>query len=221
MRFTKKADGGAAPQRGTALVAFLRIAAIALAIHGPVPAHAVESGKGDRGSWELVWRYDEANGVRNQFAPQFAEGRQFPIPWRVLRDTRGQRLQFYDGRGELAKTVTLAPAERAIASEDGRAWIVFAPDSSDTESNRIRSFRGGDEPLWEAFATGEPLLLSPDGEALVLGARMESRSPRRLRHQRRPNPDSRRRRRRIARRASDLSAVRAHRGRREKARVSP
>lgn len=176
MRFARGIDAGAAPLLGTALVALLLIAA---ALGSPAPANAApESDKGDRGSWELVWRYDEANGVRNHFAPEFAEGRSFPISWRVLRDTRGQRLQFYDSRGELAKTVALAPGERAIASEDGRAWVVFAADSSDTDSNRIRSFRGGDVPLWEAFTAGEPLLLSPGGEALVLGARTESRSPR-------------------------------------------
>jgi hypothetical protein len=137
---------------------------------------AIEGGSGDIGEWELVWRYDEANGERNEFASMHAKGYSFPIAWRVYRDTRGHRLQFYDDRGEPGRVIELGPDDHAIASENGEAWVILAPDSSDTQASRIRYFRGNaDRPLWEAFVTGAPLLLTPYGDALVLGTQIESR----------------------------------------------
>jgi WD40 repeat protein len=150
--------------------------ALALALGAPpAPARAaIESGQGNRGSWELVWRYDEANGERNHFASVRDQGQFFPIVWREFDDTRGHRLQFYDDRGERSSTVLLARGERALAAENGEAWIVVAPDSASTQRKRIRYYRAGDaKPAWEASSGGEPLMLSPDGEALVIGTRME------------------------------------------------
>jgi hypothetical protein len=159
--------------RGSVSFAVVAIAWSALA----AAAHAaIEGGAGEVGKWELVWRYDEANGVRNEFASMRAQGYSFPVAWRELRDTRGHRLQFYDDRGESGLVVALAPDERAIASEDGKAWVILAPDSADTQTSRIRYFRESpDRPTWQAFAPGDPLLFAPYGDALVLGTRVESR----------------------------------------------
>ncbi len=158
---------------------FVRIGVLLFSAGGTFSAEAraaMEGGSGDLGKWELVWRYDEANGERSEFASMRAKGYSFPIAWREYRDTRGHRLQFYDDRGEPGRVVALGPDERAIASENGEAWVTLAPDSSDTQASRIRYFRGSaSSPVWEVFATGDPLLFAPYGDALVLGTRIESR----------------------------------------------
>jgi hypothetical protein len=150
----------------------------ALAQESPAVQKTLEQGRADRGGWELVWRYDEASGVRSAFRAEAERGRLFPFTWREHHDTRGHRIEFYDGEGLPARVVALHDDERGCASENGLAWIVRSPDSADSRSERIRYFReGASTAVWDVLVTGDLVLVSPDGEAVVLATAFEGRDP--------------------------------------------
>jgi hypothetical protein len=136
---------------------------------------ALESGNGDRGRWEVVWRYDETYGIRTEFDALREAGSVFPFRWRHWNDTRGNRLQFLDEIGAEADRVDLGPGETALASEDASAWIILSPDPAIRNSHIIHFFRkDSPDPLWDAYMGGDPILLAQDGSVLVLAARSEN-----------------------------------------------
>lgn len=136
---------------------------------------ALDSGAGDVGTWELLWRYEEGTGVQNQFVAA-KPGAPFPIRWRVWRDTRGHRLEFFDDEGAAVRFVVLGPEERAIGADGIDAWVIFSPAPTEVSQRRLRYFlHDAAVPVWEAFTTGEPVYFTPDGDALVLATRTEHR----------------------------------------------
>ena len=161
---------------------FVGIAAVVLS-SAFTECPALESGVGNPGKWVVVWRYDEANGIRTEFEQLHKEGNSFPFRWRQLNDTRGNRLQFLDEVGAEDRRIELAPGERALASEDGSAWIILSPDVSLRDSHILHFFRqDSSEHLWEAYTGGDPVLLANDGSVLLLAAHEENqdRSSRRI-----------------------------------------
>ena len=135
---------------------------------------ALEKGSADRGRWEVVWRYDETNGVRTEFQPLHKEGTPFPFTWRHWNDTRGNRLQLLDETGAADRRIDLGPGERALASENGSAWIILSPDATARDSQTLHFFRKQTpDRLWDAFTGADPVLFSNDGSFLVLAAHDE------------------------------------------------
>jgi len=136
---------------------------------------ALESGNGNTGKWEMVWRYDEMNGIRTEFEALHDAGISFPFKWRVWNDTRGNRLQFLDDIGAEDHRVELGPGERALASEDGSSFVVLSPDSTARDSHVIHFFRRESKnPLWDAYIGGDPVLMANDGSLLLLAAPSEN-----------------------------------------------
>jgi len=128
----------------------------------------------DRGSWDVVWRYDEAIGVVTDFKRLSSEGHPFPFTWKHWNDTRGNRLQFLNEIGAEIERIDLGPGENAWVSDNAQGWIIVSPDPTAAGSHIIHSYRRGSrQPLWEAFTAGDPLLFSGDGDALVLATRDE------------------------------------------------
>lgn len=164
---------GAVGRRTRSVLVFAVIAAVVLSAAFTCPA--LESGVGDSGKWVVVWRYDEANGIRTEFKRLHEEGNSFPFKWRQWNDTRGNRLQFLDDIGAEDRRVDLGPGERALASEDGSAWIILSPDVSLRDSHILHFFRqDSPERLWDAYTGGDPVLLANDGSVLVLAAHDEN-----------------------------------------------
>jgi hypothetical protein len=133
----------------------------------PSPA-AAEWNRADTGEWKVVWSVTEALGQRNLF-PDLGLEVDFPIRWRRLDDSSGNRLVLFDSLGRVRSETPLEPGESVLASPDGSVHVRWTVDSGDRNLRHLSYWITGEPtPLWEASARGEPALLAPDGGVLVV-----------------------------------------------------
>jgi outer membrane protein assembly factor BamB len=136
---------------------------------------AAEGGAGTIGEWQLVWRYSESEGYQNRFREMAGNDAEFPVCWRRTADGQGDRLVFFDRDGEVEAERSLVVGQDGIASDDGSSVLVW----SDRPESGGRTFlferRAVPGSGWEANATGDLLLMAPDGSFFVLASRERNR----------------------------------------------
>jgi hypothetical protein len=121
----------------------------------------------DVGRWKIVWTLTESRGYRNEFPDLGAEA-DFPICWRHVRDSSGNRLVFFDHVGGIEREIGLPVEESVLASDDGSVHLRWTRDPVDRGLSSVQYFRTGEtQPDWEASVRGEPRLLAADGSVLV------------------------------------------------------
>ncbi len=144
------------------LIAALCLLAVAL------PSVAADWSQAEVGEWRLVWSVSDAEGYRNDF-PELGLEVDFPIRWRHLDDSGGNRLALFDHLGRPTQEIPLGPGERALASEDGSVHVRWTTDPDDRATRHVSYWRAdADSADWEASTRGEPILLASDGGVLVI-----------------------------------------------------
>jgi outer membrane protein assembly factor BamB len=157
--------------RAASAVMCVASAACAVALLVP-PARAQETGSGTIGEWTVAWKYDEMGGNgRSDFRLVMGPDRPFPYGANVISVGRERTLVFFDDGGRIVSRIELGEDEDALAAEDGSAYLRWTDDPLSRPVLHYRYFRRDQlEPDWEASATGEPLLLAPDGSLFVCAA---------------------------------------------------
>ncbi len=148
-----------------------RIVLLAAAVLVALPSVAQEAGQGVVGEWTLLWRRASLADDVNRFRELVGPDVEFPIRARAIHRVNEDRLVFFDRDGFMDGELRLQPGERAVASEDGSAHLIWSADPVSRTQSHFRYYRQGNpEPDWEANAPGEPVLFAPDGSYFVIAA---------------------------------------------------
>ncbi len=160
------------PRPGVPPLPIVLVALLVAGLAGPSRADREISGDLRVGKWELVWRRSEIDEYVNHFRTiHEEEGIAFPVRTREVRQGDDARLVFFDSAGDVEAEIRLAPDEFVVAATDGSAYLVWAPEAANRQLSRYRYFRAGNpEPVWEASASGEPILMAPDGAFFVMAS---------------------------------------------------